>query len=114
MDHDLSRRHAHSHGAGSVTLGNGVTVNGVSLATAVGPAPFIDSVNAGLPGADATAGQPVLYGRGQWRQASAGSGQSLPARSCSAIAVSNARRGEEPGSQGRRRRRMILVNVTPK
>ena len=42
-------------GAGSVTLGNGVTVNGVSLATAVGPAPFIDSVNAGLPGADATA-----------------------------------------------------------
>ena len=42
-------------GAGSVTLGNGVTVNGASLATAVGPAPFIDSVNAGLPGADATA-----------------------------------------------------------
>jgi hypothetical protein len=42
-------------GAGSVTLGNGVTVNGASLAIAVGPAPFIDSVNAGLPGADATA-----------------------------------------------------------
>ena len=43
------------NGEGSVTLGNGVTYPGASLATAVGPAPFIDSANAGLPGADPTA-----------------------------------------------------------
>ena len=41
-------------GAGSVTLGNGVTYFGASLATAVGPAPLIDSMAAGLPGADPT------------------------------------------------------------
>ena len=34
------------NGAGSVTLGNGVTYTGASVATAVGPAPLIDSVNA--------------------------------------------------------------------
>ena len=39
-------------GQGSVTLGNGVTYTGASVATAVGPAPFIDSTAAGLPGAD--------------------------------------------------------------
>ena len=39
-------------GRGSVTLGNGVTYNGASLATPVGPAPLIDSTAAGLPGAD--------------------------------------------------------------
>jgi subtilisin family serine protease len=42
-------------GAGSVTLGNGATYSGASVATAVGPAPFIDSTAAGLPGADPTA-----------------------------------------------------------
>ena len=42
-------------GVGSVTLGNGVTYTGASVATPVGPAPFIDSEAAGLPGADATA-----------------------------------------------------------
>ena len=42
-------------GAGSVTLGNGVTYNGASLAAAAVTAPFIDSETAGLPGADATA-----------------------------------------------------------
>jgi len=58
-------------GEGSVTLGNGVTYFGSSLATPVGPAPFIDSIDAGLPGADPTAvalcystldtgGEPVL------------------------------------------------------
>jgi subtilisin family serine protease len=58
-------------GKGSVTLGNGVTHNGASLAKAVGPAPLIDSNAAGLAGANATAlslcftasdnaGQPVL------------------------------------------------------
>ena len=39
-------------GEGSVTLGNGATYCGASLATAIGPAPFIDSIAAGLPGAD--------------------------------------------------------------
>jgi subtilisin family serine protease len=42
-------------GIGSVTLGNNVTYNGASLATAVGPVPLIDSTAAGLPGANATA-----------------------------------------------------------
>ena len=40
------------NGEGSVTLGNGVTYQGASVATAVGPAPLIDSVDAGLAGAD--------------------------------------------------------------
>lgn len=39
-------------GQGSVTFGNGVTYNGASLATALGPAFLIDSTAAGLPGAD--------------------------------------------------------------
>lgn len=40
-------------GAGSVTLGNGATLNGSSFnATPTGPRAFIDSVNAGLAGAD--------------------------------------------------------------
>jgi len=42
------------NGAGSVTLGNGVTYNGASIATAVGPAPLIDSTAAGKTGADPT------------------------------------------------------------
>jgi subtilisin family serine protease len=42
-------------GQGSVTLGNGTTYNGASVATAVGPAAFIDSEAAGLPGANPTA-----------------------------------------------------------
>src|SRR6266481_6755847 len=41
-------------GQGSVQLG-GTTYHGASLATAVGPAPFIDSTTAGLAGASATA-----------------------------------------------------------
>ena len=39
-------------GEGSVTLGNGATYYGASLATAVGPAPIIDATAAGLTGAD--------------------------------------------------------------
>jgi subtilisin family serine protease len=42
------------NGTGSVTLGNGVTYYGASLAAATGPAPLIDSTAAGLSGADAT------------------------------------------------------------
>src|SRR5215510_11995540 len=41
-------------GVGSVTLGNAATYNGASLAAPVGPAPFIRSTDAGLPGADPT------------------------------------------------------------
>lgn len=41
-------------GSGSVTLGNGMTYYGASLAAAVGPAPLINSTAAGLPGADPT------------------------------------------------------------
>jgi subtilisin family serine protease len=37
---------------GSVTLGSGVTYEGASLASKVGPAPLLDSTAAGLPGAD--------------------------------------------------------------
>jgi len=40
------------NGAGSVTLGNGATYQGASVATAVGPAPFVDSTAAGLAGAN--------------------------------------------------------------
>ncbi len=42
-------------GVGSVTTGDGTSYTGASIATAVGPAPLIDSTAAGLPGADATA-----------------------------------------------------------
>jgi subtilisin family serine protease len=42
------------NGIGSVTLGNGSTYTGASVAAAVGPEPLIDSEAAGLPGADAT------------------------------------------------------------
>lgn len=41
-------------GQGSVTLGNGATYTGASVATAVGPAPLIDSEDAGLAGANAS------------------------------------------------------------
>jgi len=40
------------NGAGSVTLGNGTSYNGASVAAAVGPAPLINSTAAGLSGAD--------------------------------------------------------------
>jgi len=42
-------------GSGSVTLGNAVTYYGASIATAVGPAPLINSDVAGMVGATATA-----------------------------------------------------------
>lgn len=42
------------NGEGSVSLGNGATYNGASVATKVGPAPFIDSTTAGLSGANPT------------------------------------------------------------
>jgi subtilisin family serine protease len=39
-------------GKGSVTLGNGTTYEGASVAAALGPAPLIDAEAAGLPGAN--------------------------------------------------------------
>jgi len=39
-------------GQGSVTLGNGATYEGASLAAAVGPAPLVNASAAALPGAD--------------------------------------------------------------
>jgi hypothetical protein len=42
-------------GRGSVTLGNGVTYNGASVAPALSSRPLIDAAAAGLPGADPTA-----------------------------------------------------------
>ena len=41
--------------SGSVTLGNGATYYGASIAAAVGPAPLVNSDAVGLPGANATA-----------------------------------------------------------
>jgi hypothetical protein len=41
-------------GRGSVTLGNGATYEGASVADALGPAPLINAEAAGLPGANAT------------------------------------------------------------
>ena len=41
-------------GKGTVTLGNGTTYRGASVATPVGPAPLIDSAAAGKAGADPT------------------------------------------------------------
>jgi hypothetical protein len=43
------------NGLGSVTLGNGTTYSGSSVATALTSKPLIDSMAAGLPGANATA-----------------------------------------------------------
>jgi subtilisin family serine protease len=40
------------NGSGSVTLGNGSTYAGASVATPVGPAPLINAADAGLAGAD--------------------------------------------------------------
>jgi subtilisin family serine protease len=42
-------------GQGSVTLGNGATYNGASVASPVGPAPLVDSIAVGKTGADPTA-----------------------------------------------------------
>jgi subtilisin family serine protease len=99
-------------GQGSVTLGNGRTYFGASLATPVGPAPLIDSVNAGLPGANPTnlalcftaannGGTPVLD----------------PAKVAGKIVVCdrgvNARVDKSLAVQQAGGVGMILVNVTP-
>lgn len=43
------------NGFGSVTLGNGTTYTGASIANAVGPAPLVNSTAAGMAGADPAA-----------------------------------------------------------
>lgn len=47
-------------GEGSVTMGDGATYYGASLASAVGPAPLIASKDAGLPGVDPATPELVL------------------------------------------------------
>ncbi len=101
------------NGEGSVTLGNGVTYKGPSLANPVGPAPLILSTNAGLAGRErdvacACASRPPTMAalRRSIRQR-------CPGRSSSAIAATNARVNKslavkEAGGIG-----MILVNTAP-
>jgi subtilisin family serine protease len=99
-------------GRGSVTLGNGVTYFGASLATAVGPVPLIDSTAAGLPGAD-----PVKVALCYAKIDNAGVAVLDPAKIAGKIVVCD--RGvtarvnkslavQEAGGVG-----MILVNVVP-
>jgi subtilisin family serine protease len=100
------------NGAGSVTLGNGATYNGASVATATGPHPFIDSVDAALPGADLT--QAALC----YSTADTGGARVLdPARVAGKIVlcdrgvtarVNKSLAVQEAGGAG-----MVLVNVTP-
>lgn len=99
-------------GRGSVTLGNGVTYNGASVATPVGPAPLIDSSAAALPGAD-PAKVALCYGKVD----NAGVAVLDPAKIAGKIVVCD--RGvtarvnkslavQEAGGVG-----MILVNTSP-
>ena len=99
-------------GQGSVTLGNGVTYTGASVATAVGPAPLIDSTAAGLPGADPTRGRAVLRRASTTAAPPSSTRRRWPARSSSATAASTpastrASPSSEAGGVG-----MILVNTS--
>ena len=86
VGHDGGRGHAQPERAsGSVTLGNGVTYNGASLATAV-TAPLVDSTAAGMAGADPTAGRAVLSARSTAGSRSS-TRQRSPARSWSVTAA---------------------------
>ena len=101
-------------GEGSVTLGSGATFNGAVAGNAVASRPFIDSTAAGLPGADADGGRPVLLGvRGQQRcaraRSSEGGRQDRPLRSRHQRACRQEPGRAEAGGAG-----MVLVNVTPK
>jgi hypothetical protein len=102
VDDDGRRGHPRPRRPGHVTLGNGATYTGASLATAVGPAPLVDSVDAGLPGANATE-VALCYARDTARP------RLDPAVVAGKIVVCDrgviARTSQEPGRQGRRRRR---------
>ena len=97
------------NGQGSVTLGNGITYFGASIATAVGPAPFIDSTTAGLPTADAT----LL--RLCYSTAAAGSAQLDPAKVAGKIVLcdrgGNARVDKSQAVKDAGGVGMVLVNV---
>jgi subtilisin family serine protease len=69
-------------GTGSITLGNGVTYTGASVAAKVGPAPLIDSTAAGLSGADATKVE-LCYSKGD----NAGAGVLDPAKVAGKIVI---------------------------
>jgi subtilisin family serine protease len=99
-------------GSGSVTLGNGATYYGASLATAVGPVPLVDSTAAGAAGASATAVS-LCYSIGT----NGGAPALDPAKVTGKIVVcdrgTNARTDkslavEEAGGVG-----MILLNTSP-
>ncbi len=51
---------------GSVTLGNGTTYHGASVAIKAGPAPLIDSTAAGLPRSQCYSAQVMLWLRGRY------------------------------------------------
>ena len=99
-------------GAGSVTFGSGLTLNGGSLASATPVLPLIDSTAAGLPGATATAVALCFS-----KAANSGTPALDPAKVTGKIVVcdrgTNARVDKslavrEAGGAG-----MILLNVTP-
>ena len=111
VGHHGGGRHAQPRRRGSVTLGNGVTYTGASLADAVGPAPLIDATAAGLAGANAGDAARCASRRPTTAARGARSRPRWPARSSSAIAASTpastrARRCKEAGGVG-----MILVNT---
>jgi len=99
--------------SGSVTLGNGSTYTGASVAaTAVGPASFVDSTAVGLPGANATA-LALCF------SATANGGQAVldPAKVAGKIVLcdrgGNARVDKSLAVQQAGGVGMVLVNVTP-
>ncbi len=100
------------NGEGSVTLGNGATYNGASVATALGSTPMIDSTAAGLPGAD-----PIMVALCFAASDNAGTAVLDPAKVAGKIVVcdrgTNARIAKsqavlEAGGVG-----MILLNTSP-
>ena len=100
------------NGEGSVTLGNGATYNGASVATALGSTPMIDSTAAGLPGAD-----PIMVALCFAASDNAGTAVLDPAKVAGKIVVCdrgvNARIAKsqavlEAGGVG-----MILLNTSP-
>jgi subtilisin family serine protease len=100
------------NGHGSVTLGNGATYFGASIASAVGPAPLIDSTAAGLSGANPTAVS-LCYAAVD----NGGVAVLDPAKVAGKIVLcdrgSNARVNKSLAVQQAGGVGMILVNVTP-
>lgn len=99
------------NGQGSVTLGNGVTYFGASIAAATGPAPLVDSTAAGVAAAD-----PVFLAQ-CWSNGAAGAAVLDPAKVAGKIVVcdrgGNARVDKSLAVQQAGGVGMILVNVSP-